>query len=462
MGYYSIYKIFKDIIKTLFGRRFFKFMLIFIIVTIILFIFNEKGVFAVDENYLYNINNRTGETLDVSNLQQYYYWLVCTYSPRLQYYCYQYICCDEEFSYNTSNNRFYIPNGSHYTFASGVTYQSYTSIQNSINSLNLSQTGNNNYYIELSTAYATGYNSISLDSVIYSNNFDIKNQNNEIQYPSTILPSFVSPQFYNKDNFIDFSDDSLVIYPNDFGITDTLYLHMLTVDSTITDDNNTIYYYGQRIFALNNNSDYLGVIDGVYYYNIPRSIFSLLANQKYIFFLSDNDERIDNSIFLYDYSNDFDGFVLEPTSEQLSIANSINDNLNNIDGFLKDDNISGDTNNNIEDTLQFDTSNDATNFVTGFFSNISDLFVSLSDYDLNELTVIDLPIPFTNSVLTLRSDLLSSHLDINLIQIITLFWYFIFGMYYIKFMISISKSITTGDAIVGTVKVPEVITDDVL
>lgn len=59
MAYYSLYKIIKDIIKTLFGNKFFKKFLIFMGFFTIFFILGEKGVFATS----YTLN--TGETIEV-------------------------------------------------------------------------------------------------------------------------------------------------------------------------------------------------------------------------------------------------------------------------------------------------------------------------------------------------------------------------------------------------------------
>lgn len=469
MGYYSFYKIIKDIIKTIFGSKFWRFTLIFIIAFTIFFIMGEKGVFAVDENYLYYINNRTGQTLDVSNLQQYYYWIVCTYARSQNYYCYQYVVSDQEFTYNSSTKRFYIANGAKYNWGSGVEYQSYSQLQNSINNLTLRQTANNNYYIDFQEAYATGYNSISLSSVVYSNNFDIKNQNNETQYPSTIIPPFVNPNFYNKDNFINFTDDSLIIYPNDYSVTDTLYLHMLTVDSTIIDGNDTYYYYGQSSFALNNNTEYFDVIDRVHYYNIPRYIFSLEANKKYIFFLSDTDKSINNSIGLYDFSEDFDGFILEPTTEQITASNTIidnqqnqNDKLNNIDNFLNNDNIDNKTNEDIDNSLNKDTSTNSDMIVTSFFTRLTNIITELGDYNLQEDTEIVLPVPFTNGNIVLHSNYLYTYLSPAFKVIIEGFWYYLFGFYIFKFVNKIYIFIKSGKILDGVSSSDEVITNDML
>lgn len=66
MAYYSFYKIFKDIIKTIFGRKVWRFLLIVFIIFTIFFIWGEKTqVFGAFNNY--DISNEINVTINSTN-----------------------------------------------------------------------------------------------------------------------------------------------------------------------------------------------------------------------------------------------------------------------------------------------------------------------------------------------------------------------------------------------------------
>lgn len=48
MGFYSIYKIFKDMLRTIFGNKILKIIIIFILIFSILFVYNKCFAFTND------------------------------------------------------------------------------------------------------------------------------------------------------------------------------------------------------------------------------------------------------------------------------------------------------------------------------------------------------------------------------------------------------------------------------
>ena len=48
MGFYSIYKIIKDMLRTIFGNKILKIIIIFILIFTILFVYNESFAFTND------------------------------------------------------------------------------------------------------------------------------------------------------------------------------------------------------------------------------------------------------------------------------------------------------------------------------------------------------------------------------------------------------------------------------
>lgn len=462
MGYYSIYKIIKDIIKTIFGRKVWKYTLIILIAFIVFFIMGVKGVFATSSDFY--INTEFGD-IKLPNwiVESDYNWAF-SISPisGSQLYNFAFVVSDSNiYSYN---------GGTYYSYLQGTSTSNirnfayknnggadFSTIKNSIENSVADYRYNSCYLTSATFNYQTLTNTDILSfvdgSVFFSANVSMQK----------------NPSFYNKENFVDFSADSLIIYPNDYGITDTLYLHMLTVDSTVSDDSNTYYYYSQRVFALNNNNKYFGIINTVNYYNIPRYVFSLEANKKYIFFLSDSDTSINNSVGLYDYSNDFDGFVLEPTTEQMPIGNTITDNqqkqndkLNNIDNLLNNDSVDDNTNDDIDNSLNKDTTTDSDMLVTSFFTRLADIITNLADYNLQEDTQIILPVPFTSGSIVLHSNYLYTYLSSAFKVIIQGFWYYLFGFYIFKFVNKIYISIKSGNILDGVSSSDEIITNDML
>lgn len=258
--------------------------------------------------------------------------------------------------------------------------------------------------------------------------------------------------------------------------TDNLYFHVLTITNYVT-SNDPIYYYNDRVFVLNNKSAYYSELfdTSKYYYSIKKYELGLQTNTSYIFLLSNSGDSINNSngaitkdtsIGYYDVvTADTTGIITQAQVDSDNF-NNMNDNIGKMENTINDTftntDVTQDTNNDINNNLNFNNSNNLDSAYTGFFSRLTTLISSLGDYDLSQISSISLPVPHSSSSITLYSNLISSHLSSAITTIIYAFWYFIFGKYFISFIIKIYKLIVTGLILEKTNTNDEVITDDVL
>lgn len=251
---------------------------------------------------------------------------------------------------------------------------------------------------------------------------------------------------------------------------------MLTITNYVT-ANNPIYYYNDSVFVLNNKSDYYkDLLDtGKYYYTIKKYELGLQTDTSYIFLLSNSGDAINNSddeitkdisLGYYDVvTADTTGIITQAQVDSDNF-NNMNDNIGKMENTINDTfsntEVTQDTNNDINNNLNFNNSNNLDNAYTGYFSRITSLISSLGDYDLSQISSISIPVPHSSSSITLYSNLISSHLNNDLSTIIYAFWYFIFGKYFITFILKIYNLIVTGLILDKIETDDEVITDDVL
>lgn len=90
MGFYSIYKIIKDMIRTLFGNKILKIIIIFSIIFTIVFFSNRYNVFAINSNELTTVTiNNIDYSLDINYIlsnYDYYFLMNSSYKGGSYYY----------------------------------------------------------------------------------------------------------------------------------------------------------------------------------------------------------------------------------------------------------------------------------------------------------------------------------------------------------------------------------------
>ena len=131
--------------------------------------------------------------------------------------------------------------------------------------------------------------------------------------------------------------------------------------------------------------------------------------------------------------------------------------------FQNQNTILPETDTNISDSLQFNNSTPQfSNLFTDYFSQLTTLVGDLGNYDNSSVTTINLPVPYTNTNIPIRSDIVSSHLPADIYFIIQMVWYFIFGKYFVTFILKMYKLFTTGQILDYYSVDGEVITHDML
>lgn len=110
MGFYSIYKIIKDIIRTLFGNKILKIIIILSIIFCVIFFFNKSSVFALNSTDYTSVTiNNTEYLLDIDYIlsnYDYYFLLNQSFKSGSYYYTNYYLFLSNNpltVDYTTSN-----------------------------------------------------------------------------------------------------------------------------------------------------------------------------------------------------------------------------------------------------------------------------------------------------------------------------------------------------------------------
>lgn len=473
MGYYSFYKIIKDIFRTIFGNKILKYTFVFLLVFFILFLFNKNKVSAVDLNYdnTYNVLSYNQDiNLPADFISSNYYWFcyISNNTSGFNGFLLRIFYSDKEFTVNNSNGTLIIPS---LTDARVISYQtsgpsrSLSNIQTYINSLSFDLTNvSTNNYTNLNLLPST-YNK----GGILASNFNIKDSNGNIVVSQT-NSYFYAPHFDNVSEIENGYPDGVYISRGDYSENDTLYFHLLKITYTVSDDNETIYYYSPKIFALDKNSKYYYTWENdpnneYSYYYIPRSALGLDTNSSYLYVLSNSSDSYTNSYGILEEnpSNGIYDVIQSNTIGVITSQDSTNDKIQNIDDTLNDDTVSNDTETDIEDSLNFDNQNEGLNNLNGgFFSRLTTMFSNLLGYNLAEDTSVSLPLPNSNKSIVLHSKDIYDNVTGALRLIINAFWIYIFSFYMWKFINKIYIAVSTGNILDTFSSSGEAITNDML
>lgn len=389
MGFYSFYKILKDIIRTIFGKKFLRGLLIIFILVALLSFFKYNVTYA-DSDLVITVNG-VDYTLD-SSISQFKNIVFVQNGSRITS-----IVSNDKILANLNNQGYF------YTVGSTGTWYNFSTF----NVSTLSNITISNYTSYSSSQSLTYGLSGSPSGIVYSNCaiYDYNNPNDILIDAPT--PPFVAPHFDNTDTDIqNLSFEWLYIDPADYGIEDNLYLHILNVNRTIEiNTNETAYYYDDVVFKLNKNSRYLQNFanDESYpYYSIPKYKLSLNVDIQYIFALSSSGSSITSSVGLItdQYDDNIFQTVSVNTSGLLSQADVNSDNLKNIDDALNGDGNDNDTLTDSDLALPEMNVDDPTN--TGFMGFFTILY---NGFCTGEVTPVVLDLPFINKTLTIDPDL---------------------------------------------------------
>lgn len=270
MGFYSFYKIIKDMIRTIFGNTFLKIVLIIII---IMLIFGSlSSCFAAS----YNLNGST--VMTNSNIDELFDYSLIVFTDN-DYLSYYYVFYSDYPIYLDS---------------SGVTGNGHTIFFYGFSELNSRMPSTFDYSnIQLDSYTECGYTTLpyfkGAQSIVYSNH-DIKDLSGNLVFPSSEGSVEKSkPYFLNSDEeLMSGQFDELKIIDKEW--LERFYLHVARIDNPSVSDLDVKYYLDEKVFVLDRDSSYLYIDPSNSFceYYIPKSKlgFSLENDREYIFVLS--------------------------------------------------------------------------------------------------------------------------------------------------------------------------------
>lgn len=451
-----------------------KILTILMIINLCIILFSRfSRVFGADINYDNTYNVKTyNQNINLPEAFKSNYWFICisNRTPSFNGFQSTIFYSDKEFNVaqNNTNSTLTIPsltNARVRSYQTSGPSRSLTEIQNYINNLNF----------DLTNVTPTNYTNTQLLASTYNTggvlacNFDLKNTSGDIILAKT-NDSFFPPYFDNVTEIENGYPDGVYISRNDFSENDNLYFHLLKITYTVSDDNNTIYYYSPKIFLLNKESKYYRTWENdnnnqYSYYYVSRSALGLDTDSSYLYVLSNSSDSYTNSYGILN-ENVSDGIydvIQSDTTGVITSQDSTNDKIQNIDDTLNDDTVSADTETNIEDSLNFDNQNSSLNNMNnGFFSRLTTMLSNLLGYDLAEDTVVRVPYPNSEKYLELHSNILYNNVTGGLRLIINAFWLYIFAFYMYKFINKLYIAISTGNILDTFSSSGEAITNNML
>lgn len=352
---------------------------------------------------------------------------------------------------NTNNYSIYLQGVKSYNFLSGSkTKSNLISYLEGLTEQSLSSQSNSdgNTFISIEKSYITN-NNFYTNSPLYN-----YSSSNDIIVDSNI---FHYPHFDNVTEIENGYPDGVFISRGHYSENENLYFHLLKIDYTLSSNDGTIYYYSPKVFMLNKDSKYYKTygadVDNDYsYYYVNRYYLNLDPNARYLYVLTNSSESFNNSVGLIeeDKENGIYHVISSNTTGVVTSQDSTNDKIQNIEDNMTDTTPDPNIDNDISSSFDYDNSNtQLDNAQGGFFSRLMSLFSSMYDYDITEVTTINVPLPHTQKVITLRSDIISSHIVDPLKSLITAFWAFVFYMYGYKFLNYIFIEIKEGKILDG-------------
>ena len=472
MGYYSIYKIIKDVIRTLFGTKFLKLFIIFIIFFIVLFFLNVNGVFAVSPTVLtYNqeTHNITYNNVDYKINDNFFTmpYLLIFEDTRSNAYQIRAIASSQPFFMGD-------PYLNAYTIKNYVSTELYWKDfgyrNNGLNSI-VTNTLSNYTYGLYSNGVQLGSNFISQENILFLN-FDIYDYNNQenLLFSSNAIPQYIAPALSNTISDLEnLNFTNFIINANDF--TDEIEnndgtLFMLFYNRSLSNSQNTDGLYPIKekgftkgsIFTDVENSTSNNIIfsypifmSGVYFnigstYEIrfAKKVYNSEYNRMVYDYLGEPIQFTISSNVTQDYINQLNQQTAtssdnEDTQELQNSINQQTQSIDNINNSITDSNVDTSSIN-----LPTDNTSDPTQSgVDNIFQTIYNSFTSGSAQD------IVFPIPFTNKSITLQSNYLYNMLNNYgaswIITIIQAFYWYIISRFIITDIMNKIRKIKQGN-----------------
>lgn len=438
---------------------------IFYIVAIISMLLSIKSkVFGATYEYTFADSNDSVSLFPVSD-----YYVYCIGKKNgTNSYNFHLIVCDTAFTISQSQAYIYLPSGCKAWWI-GYTNATLLTITNKVEEFTASKldTLSNGYTVNSYVSYTAS------GSTVFTN-FDLKYYGSDEIFNSNSVTQ--NPFFANPEELED-APENVFIELGDYSANDYLYFHLLEVTNIMPMSNNdSTYYYNDHAFALNKDSKYYTqLLDTTkYYYEIPRSALGLNPNTSYFYVLTSSSTQIDNSINPITEGDDIFDVIMQDTSGIISEDMATNDKLQNINQEFRDyqqqqeefqnqNSITPETETDISNNLNFNSSTPQfSNLFNSYFSRLTSLIADLGNYQDSAVLTINLPVPHTNSSIPIRSDIFSSHVPADIYFIIQMFWLFIFGKYYLKFLLKIYHLASTGLLLDYYSLSGEIITQDML
>lgn len=467
MGFYSFYKIVKDVIRTIFGKRFLRIALIILIIMLVLG--SLSNCFASSD---FTYDDYTIKLPDFVNDFEYYFVAFQDIAKSGNRYFTSFIVSDSELSI-TDSSYFYSDTGFYYI----ATSRESTVVDNSVvldySDISLSD----NFYKEPGSypyIYINSYLDPSQKFHCFSSH-DIYNNSGDLIFAATgssNKPTYRNPTIANTDDELSSGNfDSVLINNGDYNYDGNyFYFHVAKVEE-LPSGSGVPYYVDEKVFSLDKNSSYFLQDDGFYGYSIPvEKIFAFENNKKYIFVLSSSSGSIstltEDVIFdkkeftvsekpIEEVINDNQDITNDKLDEQTNaIKNQTNVIQNQTNVIQNQTNVIQDTSDKLfsdeydESQINISTepsdnidSSSITNFVTTLLQNIQNIATG----NWNSVETVSIPLGFVDEDIQFRSDLISSHIPQALKIIINLFWMYLFGMYIFKYTSKLIDWLKSGD-----------------
>lgn len=474
MGYYSIYLIFKDIIRTLTKKKNLKIFIFILIILLYLFYkknfslgadvidydsFGVTATITVNDSIANNYNYALFTTRRAYNSTRdrlMYVFMVARGDITMRYNGdYLYFDCSQGISFLGTN-------GSWTSSAAAENFSNYVNLINNANAPG-------NWY-NTNGSGLLGF--INLDNVSYYGNGDIYNTNGDLVYSANTGVKYPSITTSTTD-LENLSFEYLSIDTNDF-YQDRVYLYIY--DLNTNNSNDIEYIPPKKRIVLTTDSDYyieeLSINNATYWIPISdlgltfksggtygfRFVLSNLYTEDGIEYdelewLTDYQTFTLNSSLTSDYINSINNFVNNnQQKEQTDILNQI----------ISDDYDENQINNSFNDISSSTSEVDNSQYV-GFFTTIFNKLSVIINGDYNSVETISFPIMNTNHTITFRSDLIKIRIeDTFVFTFLQIFWYYLFGMYIFKFSNNLIIKIKSGEILNGYENKNEVITSSML
>lgn len=468
MGFYSFYKILKDMIRTLFGKNFLKILIIFTLIIGVIFVYNECFAYDLAPGFF---NNNI--TFEVSSPYDTYNYVIIfgKRANRTDVELAVILTSENEFRYSSGADASYgtkqftsiIPVNSYYSlsrFSAFTNTATSNDVQTRINS-----------GLEYCVNNYTHYNSATTSQFVNANNQQIFSNIKVYRDNNLVYDAFTPPSLSNTQSQLEnLSFNNFIINANSF--TEDMVenpdepLVMLFFNRSLGDNTNTDslypikekYFYKESIYfdeANSTDSNYVfnyPIFKTGVFFNVGSTYEIKFAKRVYIQeYNTWGYEYFDNSYTFtissnvtQDYINQLNQQTATSSDEdnqqkQLDAINNQTQSIDNINNSITDSNVD-----NSSINLPTDNTNDPTQSgVDNIFQIIYNSFTSGTPQD------IVFPIPNTNKNITLSANYVADSLRNNdaswVIDIIQAFYWYIISRYIIVDIMQKVRKIKQGN-----------------